>query len=145
MREVGTALVSVGVQTLDVAIRAALVREVLGVRPWIQLPGAREEVPGVVMWGGRAVAFLDLARFCPGLQRLGPSDARTRLVIVTSTGCTLAVPADRVSEVWKTREDNLRERQFREFELARLEVVTDDRILPLFEPELLLARLHVET
>jgi chemotaxis signal transduction protein len=144
VREVGATLVSVGVQSLEVAIRAEFVREVLGARSWVQLPGAREEVPGVVVWGGRAVALVDLARFQTGLMVLGPSDVRSRLVIIVSAGSTLALPADRVSEVWKTHEDNVCARQLRGFELARSEVVTEDRVLPLFEPELLLQRLGVQ-
>lgn len=144
MREVGTALVSVGVQSLEVTVRAELVREVLGARPWVALPGAREEIPGVVVWAGRAVALLDLARFHQGLSRLGPAEVRERLVIVAAGGSTVALPADRVSEVWKVHDDKLRPRQIGDFQLARTEVVVEDRVLPLFEPELLLARLGVE-
>ncbi len=136
---------SIGVQSLDVALRAELVREVLGARRWIQLPGVRPEIPGIVIWSGRAVAVLDLARFHPALQPLGPSDTRHRLVIVTCASSALAVPADRVSEVWKTHQDNLRPRQLSDFELSHSEVVTDDLVLPLFEPALLLKRLEAET
>jgi chemotaxis signal transduction protein len=144
VREVGTALVSVGIQSLDVVMRAEVVREVLGTRPWVPLPGARSEVPGVVIWGGRAVSLIDLARFHQGLVQLTNGQSRPRLLIATDAGFTLAVPADRVSEVWKTHDDNLKPRQLSEFELARFEVATEDGVLPLFEPELLLARLGVE-
>ena len=144
MREVGTALVSISVQSLDVVMRAEIVREVLGARPWIPLPGARNEVPGVVVWGGRAVSLVDLARFYQGLARLEDGEARARMLIATDAGCTLAVPADRVSEVWKTHDDNLRSRHLSDFELAQFEVAGSDGVLPLFEPRLLLARLGIE-
>jgi chemotaxis signal transduction protein len=144
VREVGTALVTVGVQALDVVMRAEGVREVLGTRPWIAIPGARDEVPGVVVWGGRAVSLVDLARFHRGLVRLEATETRPRLVIAVDSGSTLALPADRVSEVWKTHDDNLRPRQLHDFELARFEVETEAGVLPLFEPELLLARLALE-
>ena len=66
------------------------------------------------------------------------------MVIAIASGCTLAVAADRVSEVWKTHDDNLQPRQLHDFEFSRFEVETDTGVLPLFEPELLLARLGVE-
>jgi hypothetical protein len=90
------------------------------------------------------VSLIDLARFHRGLARLDDAAARARTVIAIDSGCTLAVPADRVSEVWKTHDDNLRPRQLHDFELARYEIEVDDRVLPLFEPELLFARLGVE-
>ncbi len=145
MREVGTSLVTIGVQSLDVVIRSEFVREVLGDRSWIQIPGARIEIPGVVIWGGQAVSVLDLARFHNGMQQLGPEEKRPRMVIVEASGITLGVPADRVSEVWKIHDDKLKPRQLHDFPLARSEVVHEDEtVLPLLEPELLLARLDVE-
>lgn len=145
MREVGTALVTVGVQSLDVVIRAELVREVLGVSRWVEVPGARLELSSVMVWSGRAVAVLDLARFHPGLIALGAADSRPRCLVVTAGSVTLALPADRVSEVWKTHDDNLKDRQLSKFELARSEVVQESQVFPLFDPELLLARLGVES
>lgn len=143
MREVGTALLTVGVQSLDVAVRADLVREVAGARQWVPLPGARGEVPGVVVWAGRAVAVIDLARFQPGLAPLAEGEARPRLVIVACGGSTLALPADRVSEVWKVHDDKVAPRHVSDFPLAGAEIVFEDRVLPLFDPDLLLARLGV--
>src|SRR5512145_1819312 len=142
---VGTALVGVGVQGLDVAVRAELVREVLGAREWIVLPGARDEVPGVIVWASRAVSVLDLARFQPGLRRLGPGEIRPRTLLVETLAGALALPADRISEVFRVHEDNVKEREIHGFQLARLEVLSGDRVLPLFEPELLLERLNVGT
>ena len=79
---VGAAMMSVGVQGLQIAIRAKFVREVLGPRAWIALPGTRDEVPGVVVWGGRAIALLDVAQFQPGLRRLAPGEIRPRTLLV---------------------------------------------------------------
>jgi chemotaxis signal transduction protein len=141
MRELGTDLVSVSVQSLSVALRASSIIEVLGRRPWVPVPGSRPELPGVVMWAGRAVALLDLPRLQPGLTPLEPEERRARLLIVASRGGHLAVPVDRISEVWRTHDDNLKPRHLIDFELCRSEVQNGDAVLPLFEPELLLGRL----
>ena len=50
--------------------------------------------------------------------------------------------ADRVSEVWKTHDDNLKPRQLSDFSLARTEAVIEEVVLPLLDPELLLARMR---
>ncbi len=140
---VGTAMVAVGVQGLQIAIRAEFVREVLGARAWIALPGTRDEVPGVVVWGGRAIAVLDVAQFQPGLRRLAPGEIRARTLLVETRAGGLALPADRVSEVFRVHEDNIQGREIRDFELARQEVINGSEVLPLFDPEFLLERLDV--
>lgn len=137
-------MVTVGVQSLDVVMRADTVREVLGSRAWIPIPGTRQEIPGIVVWGRQAVSLIDLARFHPGMVRIERDETRPRTVIVVDSACTLAIPADRVSEVWKTHDDNIRPRQLHDFELARFEIETGEGVLPLLEPGLLLARLDVE-
>ena len=129
MRELGLEVLSAGVQTLDVALRASDVVEILGDRDWIPIPGARREMPGVVIWSGRAIAVLDLSRFGRGLDPLRPSERRARVLIVTSEGGHVAIPVDRIGDIVRTHDDNVRPRQ-------------GDTVLPLFEAELLLARLE---
>lgn len=145
MSIVGEALVSLGVQSLNVVVRAELVREVMGGGRWIAVPGARDEAPGVVVWSGRAVTVVDLARFSPGCQRLEVGEQRGRIVIVEAFASSLALPVDRVSEVWRADTNSIREKEISDFELARLEVVQQDMALPLFEPELFLGKLGIET
>ncbi|GEM_PF-6064800 len=140
---VGVALVTAGIQGRSVAFHAERVREVLGARDWIALPGARAELPGVVLWGGRAVPVLDLARLQSGLRPLAPGEVRARSLLVETRAGFLAVPADRVSEVYRVHEDAIRAREIRDFDLAREEVVSEDDVIPLFEPELLLERLNL--
>lgn len=140
---VGQALLSLHVQGLEVAVHADTVREILGERPWVALPGARDEVPGVVVWAGRALAVLDLARFHPGLRALAPGEVRSRLLLLETVAGALALPADRVSEVYRVHEDSLRDRELHQFELARAEVVGERSVVPLFDPALLLERLGV--
>jgi chemotaxis signal transduction protein len=138
-------VVTVRVQTFEVLVRAALVREVLGECVWTPLPGARSEIPGVTAWSGRAVALLDLAQLVPGLRRLGPADRRPRTAIVQAGSSIVAIPADEVSEVWRAAPDAFRSKELAEFPLARVELVQEERALPVFEPDLLLTALGVGT
>jgi len=142
MRELGLDLLVASVGSLEFSLRSDLVREVLGARPWFAIPGARPEVPGVLIWGGRAIAVVDLGRLHGGPS--APSERRSRLLIVASAGCHLALPVDRVSEVFRTHDDNIRPREISDFELARQEVQNGDQVLPLLDAELLLRRLDAE-
>lgn len=145
MRELGTDLVSLVVQSLELAVRAEQLVEVLGARVWVPIPGARDELPGVITWAGQAVAVLDLARFRAGLVPLSPGESRARLALVRSPAGHLALPVDRISAVWRTHDDNLRPRELHDFELARREVQLEGRVLPVFDSELLLTRLGWES
>jgi len=144
MRELGEGFVTLSLQSHQIAIRANAVREVLGARSWVPVPGARKDVPGIVAWGGRAIALVDLAHFQPGALPLAAGEQRARVVVTEGAGCTLALPVDQASEVWRSHHDNLQPRQVHDFQLSRQELVREGDLLPLFEPELLLARLQVE-
>ncbi len=82
-----------------VAIDALHVREVLGRRLWVPIPGASAGLPGVIAWQGRAIAVVDLA----ALGSLGAAatagEARERTVVVQAGGATFALPVDAVREV----------------------------------------------
>lgn len=141
MGEPGTDLVTVQVQSLRIALKARLIREIVGARPWIPVPGARRELPGIVMWSGRAMSFLDLAHFSPKLTALQKGQQRERTVIVQAERFQLALPVDHVSEVWRLQEATPQACEINDFELAQEELAHGDDILPLFQPSLLLARL----
>jgi len=82
-----------------VAVEAAYVHEILGARPWVPIPHASPNVPGVLAWRGRAIAVFDLGRLFEGGEPLRPGLERPRNLIVEALGCTLAMPVDAVHEV----------------------------------------------
>jgi chemotaxis signal transduction protein len=86
------------------ALEAALVREVVGTRSWLAIPGARAELPGVLAWQGRAVAVVDLAALfrLPALAVRAP---RARTLLVELGAVTLALPVDGVREVQAVSHD----------------------------------------
>ena len=131
-------LLMISVQSQRLLIVARLVREVLGERTWVPLPGTRHELPGVVGWGRRAVAMLDLARVLPNLRPLSPSERRSRTLLLEVEGSHLAVPADGVSAIFDIEASAIHPRSLITFPLCRSEVHVDGEVLPLFDPSLLL-------
>ena len=126
------------VQSLRLLLLARCVREVLGTKEWFPIPGARQEIPGVVGWGHRAVAMLDLARLAPDLRPLQVGEQRSRLLILQVGESRLAVPADSVSSIIDIDTDAIHPRSVTAFPLSRSEVRIGDEVLPLFEPALIL-------
>ena len=103
----GRPLVPVQLQGVWIALDASCVEEILGEQPWVRIPGAPAQVPGVAGWRGRAVAVLDLG-IVGGLGSfLKPGERRQRMVVVRSGDCTLAVPVDVVREVQDVPEERL--------------------------------------
>jgi chemotaxis signal transduction protein len=82
-----------------VALEAAYVHEILGARPWVPIPHASPNVPGVLAWRGRAIAVYDLARLVESGEPLRAGVERSRNLVVEARGCTLAMPLDAVHEV----------------------------------------------
>jgi chemotaxis signal transduction protein len=128
----------VRVQSLQVAIGAAAVKEIVGARSWVPVPGARPELPGVLAWGGRAVAVLDLARVAAGLTPLSPTEQRQRSLLVQVRDSMLAIPVDWVSELRELDDKDIRSRRVHDFPLARAEADLGDAVVPLLDPLLLL-------
>jgi purine-binding chemotaxis protein CheW len=89
-----------------VALDASRAREVLGRSPWMRIPGAPPQLPGVLSWRGRAIAVLDLGLLLRAAP-LGAAEAGERTVIFEIDGCTLGVFADAVREVALVPEDQL--------------------------------------
>jgi chemotaxis signal transduction protein len=103
----GRALVPLQFEGVWIALDASCVQEILGEQPWVRIPGAPAQVPGVAGWRGRAVAVLDLGVVGGLGSFLKPGERRPRTVVVRSGGCTLAVPVDVVREVQEVPEDRL--------------------------------------
>jgi chemotaxis signal transduction protein len=78
-------------------IEAHHVREVLGAEPWLPIPRARAELPGVVVWRGRAVPLVDLGRLL-GVAK-GAAQSRPRTLIVRHERGVAALPIDAAREV----------------------------------------------
>ena len=136
----GEAFLIVGVQGLELAVRASIVREIVGKRAWVPVPGARHELPGIITWGGRAVAILDLARLAPRLHPLAPSENRARVLILEVGDSVLAVAVDSVSELRTIEDHCVAPRRVHDFPLARHEVDLGEAVVPLLDPLLLLER-----
>lgn len=92
------ALVPAKVGQTWVLLDAEIIREILGAQPWLPIPGARAEMPGVIAWRGRAIPVVDLA--APfGLERLGAGEARPRTLIADVADSIVAVPMNAAREV----------------------------------------------
>jgi chemotaxis signal transduction protein len=94
--------------TAWVAVEAAYVHEILGAHPWVPIPHASPNVPGVLAWRGRAIAVYDLARLLESGDPLRPGVNRQRNLVVEARGCTLAMPIDAVHEVRELEDKRVR-------------------------------------
>src|SRR5947207_13884282 len=92
-------LLPLQVQSVSIAIEVRHVQEILGERPWVLLPGARPEIPGVVSWKGRALGLFDFAAVTDGLEPLDEKTKRARTIVIRAGASALAVPVDAVREV----------------------------------------------
>src|SRR3954466_4718619 len=79
--------------------------EVLGAEPWLPIPRARAELPGVVVWRGRAVPLIDVARVLGVAGTSAPQRART--LIVSHEQGMAALPIDAAREVKSVPETRL--------------------------------------
>jgi chemotaxis signal transduction protein len=124
----------------SIALPAERVLEIIGGQPWVLLPKARKELPGVCAWRGRAIAVLDIAAMSAGLKPLAPGEIRARTVVATVDRVTFAVPVDAVHEVCSVDESRIVPSRLTEQAFARHELPIDDRtVAPLLDLEALLA------
>ena len=137
-------LILITIQSLKLLVAARYVREVLGEREWIPIPGTRQEIPGVVGWGRRAVAMLDLARVVPEALAIKIGEKRPRMLMLQVADSHLAVPADSVSSIVDVADMDIRPRALSSFPLCRSEVHLNGQVLPLFDPMLLLEQTGVK-
>jgi chemotaxis signal transduction protein len=90
------------------AVDARQVQEIVGARPWVPLPHASPQVPGVLPWRGQAVAVYDLASLVAPERALRPGTQRPRTLVVQTDSCTLAMPVDAVREVQDIGDERIR-------------------------------------
>ncbi len=87
-----------------VALVAEVVREILGPRPWVPIPGSTPNVPGVLSWRGVALPLVDLGALMGLGESVRPGVVHRRVVVVEAGGHTLALPVDAVREVMHVEE-----------------------------------------
>jgi len=101
------ALVPARIGQAWVLLDAEIIREILGGEPWLPIPGARAEMPGIVAWRGRAIPVVDLA--APfGFERLSTGETRARTLIAAVAESVVAVPVDAAREVHAFSPNELR-------------------------------------
>jgi chemotaxis signal transduction protein len=122
-------------------IDADLVHEVLGAEPWLPVPRARPELPGVVAWRGRAVPLVDLGRAL-GLVAAGPRTARARTLIVHHERGVLAIPVDSAREVRAIPDELLREAHVSAHPYAARELDEAGTVMAVIDLETLLVDLE---
>ena len=124
----------------SIALVADHVLEIIGGQPWVPLPKARKELPGVCAWRGRAIAVLDIAALSDGLRPLLPGEIRARTVVASVGRVTFAVPVDAVQEVCSVDETRIAPRRLTEQTFARRELQIDARtVAPVLDLEALVA------
>jgi len=137
-------LLMISVQSLKLFVVARIVREVLGEKDWIPIPGTRQELPGVIGWGRRAVAMLDLARMVADLRPLQVGETRARMLLLQLSDSNLAIPADSVSSILDIDTADIRPRALTDIPLCPREVHLSGDVFPLFDPALLLEQARTQ-
>lgn len=139
-------LLSVQVAEQWLALEARAVVEILGAQPFIPLPDATAETPGVLSFRGRAVTVLDLAVLAPDVQPArtligGSGRPRRRTLVVQEAECLLAMPVDVVREAVEVRAQDLRPRYVTRHRFATEEVELNGLLMPVLALSKVLAAL----
>jgi chemotaxis signal transduction protein len=121
-------------------VETEAVREVLGAEPWLPIPRARAELPGVVVWRGRAVPLVDVARVLGVAPGASPRRART-LIVIHEHGIA-ALPIDAAREVKSVSEDRLLPTPDEVVPYATHELDEDGIVTPVIDLARLLSDLH---
>jgi chemotaxis signal transduction protein len=121
-------------------VETAPVREVLGAEPWLPIPRARAELPGVVVWRGRAVPLIDVARVLGVAGASTPQRART-LIVIHEQGIA-ALPVDAAREVKSVPEARLVATPGELVPYATRELDEDGAVTPVIDLVRLLNDLH---
>lgn len=121
-------------------IEAERVREVLGAQPWLPIPCARAELPGVIVWRGRAVPLVDIARV---LGVAGAANAqRARTLIVSHEQGMAALAIDAAREVKSVAQDRLLRMHDEVIPYATHELDEEGVVTPLIDLARLISELH---
>jgi len=116
------------------------VREVLGAQPWLPIPRARAELPGVIVWRGRAVPLVDIARVL-GIGN-GAGAQRARTLIVNHEQGVAALSIDAAREVKSVPEARLLPMHDEIIPYATHELDEDGVVTPVIDLERLISDLH---
>lgn len=126
------ALVPAKVGQAWVLLDAEIIREILGAEPWLPIPGARSEMPGVIAWRGRAIPVVDLA--APfGCERLSPGETRSRTLIAVVADSIVAVPVDAAREVHAFADNELKPCNVTQLPYASAEAELAERVLAVID------------
>lgn len=110
-----------------ITVDATAVREVLGPVAVTRLAGGPPALVGVLPWGGRAVAVLDVST----LVGIDEALERARTVVLDVAGAVVALPVDRVREPRVVTEE--RPSHASRVAFAPSEVDVDGRAHPLLD------------
>jgi len=121
-------------------IETQQVREVLGTQPWLPIPRARAELPGVIVWRGRAVPLVDIARVL-GVGH-GSGAQRARTLIVSHEQGMAALTIDAAREVKSVPDARLLPMHDEIIPYATHELDEDGVITPVIDLERLISDLH---
>ncbi|HXU74587.1 MAG TPA: chemotaxis protein CheW [Polyangia bacterium] len=114
-------------------VPAGAVQEILGEQAWVPIAGAPAEMPGVIVWRGRAVAVLDMAPLMSGGAPLAVGERRRRTIVVGVDGATFALPVDAVREVQELPDDAQRPAQLTRLRHATMELELDGVPMPVVD------------
>ncbi len=103
---VGARLLVFRVGAVQCAVEASVVREIMSMLPTTRIPGARDQVAGVVNIRGRIVTLVD-ARKCLGQPQ---QDGDTSLVLLELGTRVVGLVVDEVVDLISTSGDTLAER-----------------------------------
>ncbi|HYQ00952.1 MAG TPA: chemotaxis protein CheW [Polyangiaceae bacterium] len=121
-------------------IETQRVREVLGAQPWLPIPRARAELPGVIVWRGRAVPLVDIARV---LGVAGAANAqRARTLIVSHDQGMAALSIDAAREVKSVPQDRLLPMHDEIIPYATHELDEEGVVTPVIDLARLISDLH---
>lgn len=137
-------LVPAKIESIWVLIDAHFVSEILGAEPWLPIPDARPELPGVVAWRGRAIPLIDLASPL-GLKPLASRQARERTLIVSVLQSAAALPVDAAREVHDFDAQELRPLHVRSLPYASAEIDAAGTVMAVVDLERLIRDLREQS
>lgn len=126
-------LVAFRIQQLWFAVDAVWVEQILGQQPWMRVPSAPKQWPGVMAFRGRAVAVLDLAAGLTTATPLRAAERRHRTLIARVHDCTVAIPVDDVREVQAVDDVQIFSAHATGHHLAREEVRLEHDVFALLD------------
>lgn len=132
-------LVAFRIQQLWFAVDASWVEQILGQQPWMRVPSAPRQWPGVMAFRGRAVAVLDLAAGSATTAPLRAAERRHRTLIARAQDCAIAIPVDDVREVQAVEDVQVFSAHATGHHLAREEVRLEHDVFALLDLPSLIA------